>query len=507
MKRFVKRSEISRILVLSFCMAVALTVAAKPVCAQSEPGPATLNNKSPKQATYAVRVLRASPPKLAVMATLPIDGQKLMMDTTRPGDIEEILKQGWPALITNLRVSGAAGKALEVTRVGASGWELARPHTGLLKVAYEVDYSLPAARGWPAPREGGFAEADHFALAGRSLFITTQAVGSSIVTFALPRSWRAVTPWKAQLKAADKFTVDSPANLVENLIVLTRSSPDVITAGGFQLLVIPMGHWKSARTEITRLLGGVVNKLVSLVGFNERETYLVVLLPMMERGGESFRRSFAMTFDAAPSRANRSNWGNTIAHEVFHYWNGWRLRGADYAASQWFQEGFTEYAANLAMVSAGLVSEVEFREKLAEHIRNYRRLTTTLEAPGSQKGPPLYSGGALVAFSWDVLIRHASGGKHDIGDFFRALWRETGRGQRAYEWRDIRAALNSVAQRDWDSFYNAHIRGTEPLPIQETVTLAGLRIAQAKEGSSRVEIDVAAPLSAKSLWRALVKGQ
>jgi predicted metalloprotease with PDZ domain len=456
-------------------------------------------------AQYRVRILQASPPKLAVAATLPIDGRALEMATTRPV-MPELDALGWPALVANLRVWDAQGRSLPVTRTGPKGWLLDQPHSGPLKVEYEVDYSPLAARDWPAPREAAFADANHVAVIGRSLFLTTPNAGSSDVTFDLPAGWMPVAPWERG-KESNVFGVGSSEDLTENFVVLSRSKPETVTAGGFTLYVTTLGHWEPARPEVRRVLGGVIPRLVRLMGFDENESYSVVLLPTPERGGESFRRSFAMTIDEPPSRANSAVWGNTIAHEVFHYWNGWRLRGADYASSQWFQEGFTEYAANLSLVNAGLITPDELRKKLSDHVGNARKLTTSLEAGGSRKGPPLYSSGALVAFSWDVQIRASTDGKRNLGDFLRALWSQTGGGRRPYGWHDLQAALAATAPLDWNAFYNAHIRGSQPVPLAEVLPRAGLRLGQAEDGSPRVEIDPAAPAAAKALWQALVEGR
>ena len=62
------------------------------------------------------------------------------------------------------------------------------------------------------------------------------------------------------------------------------------------------------------MLGVALQRLVRLIGFDGHADYLVVLLPQIEHGGESFRASFALTLDAAPSRDNLDDWGNTIAH-------------------------------------------------------------------------------------------------------------------------------------------------------------------------------------------------
>lgn len=181
-----------------------------------------------------------------------------------------------------------------------------------------------------------------------------------------------------------------------------------------------------------------------------------------------------------------------------------RLKGADYASSQWFQEGFTEYLVNLALVSSGLISPEQFASKLASHVTKYHRLTTPLDAPGSHKGPPLYSGGALVAFSWDVMIRDATRGRRGIGDVMRALLANTDGGDRRYSWADIEIALNSVAHEDWADFHRSYISGTEPLPLDETFARVGLRMLPLNDSTARVVPNSSASRAAIALRRAVI---
>ena len=56
-----------------------------------------------------------------VTADVPIDGNALTMDTTRPGGIPELDASGWPSLVTNLRVVDATGGAVEVSVASAAG--------------------------------------------------------------------------------------------------------------------------------------------------------------------------------------------------------------------------------------------------------------------------------------------------------------------------------------------------------------------------------------------------
>lgn len=457
-------------------------------------------------ARYVVSMVEGPVPRLHVKAFVPIRGDALAMEATRPGDIPEILKEGWPALIKDLRISDEAGRRVETASRSTEGWRLKEIRDGLLNLIYDVDYSIADSLGWPAPRETAFKDSTHFVFIGRSLFITTAEVRSGIVTFELPSPWKAVTPWVPVGSKRDEFAVDAAKDLTANLIILSTTEPRSVTTGGFHVSFTPMGHWLSASSEVERVLKGVVPQFMKMIRHDDSAYYSVVLLPMQEYGGEAFRSSFAMTVDVPPSPSNLPMWGHTLAHEIFHYWNGSRLRGADYASSQWFQEGFTEYASDLAMANSGLISSDDFRERLAHYIRGYEKLKTPLERPGTAKGPPLYSGGALVAFCWDVQIRAATGGKQTAADFLGDLWRRTDGGVRPYTWDDIQASLESTARVDWTSFYLDHIKGSKKLPLAEVFSRAGLTIARSAD-SIAVKHDPGATAGAGSVWQEIVQGR
>jgi hypothetical protein len=449
-------------------------------------------------ATYAVQLSANSPTRLAVRATVP-RGDALKMSPSRPGDVPELADAGWPALVRNLVVLDGDGRALAPAPAGAQGWTLPEPGRGPYALSYEVDYAPLAARGWPAWGEAAFADENHLVVIGRSLFITSPAQGVSTVRFGLPAGWHAAAPWPPD-------RVASPDDLTENLLAFTRGKPEVLATRGFRLTIVPLGPWQGARGEVRGALGKLMRELVALTGFDGRADYLAVMMPQADRGAQSFRASFALNHDEPPSRANVGAWGNLVAHELLHYWNGWRLKGAEYAATQWFQEGFTEYGANLAMVGAGLVTDEQFNARLARHVATYRRLATPLDAPGTSKGPPLYSGGALVAFTWDGLLREATGGRRGYADVLRGLLRRTDGGARPYAWPDILAVLEALAPGAWAEFHARHVHGTEPLPLDAAFARVGLQLSQDAAGAPVVAPDPAAPAAARRRGDALLRG-
>jgi predicted metalloprotease with PDZ domain len=487
--------------VTRFALALLMLVAG-PGC----PSHATDTSSGPadgQTAEYRVRVLDRKPLRLGVTATLPADGDRLLMSTTRPGGIAQLDEEGWPAIVADLRATDAEGIPIGTTAVDDEGWHLARVPTGRVVLHYEVDYSVLSVLGWPAPRESAFADDGNVLLAGRSLFVTTPAQTRSEVAFDVPDGWHVAAPWRHAAGDTSRFRIDTTDDLVDNLFVLAGRKPETIVAGRFTVAIVAMGRWRSVDDEVLDMVAPIARRYVEMMPLQGQEAYLMVLLPHQERGGESFRNSFAMSLDEAPSAANRENWGNTLAHELFHYWNGWRLRGKDYAATQWFQEGFTEYEANKALLAAGLVTPTWFLDRLSRHIADYRRLETPLDAPGTRKGPPLYGGGALAAFCWDVQVRAASNGKRDLGDMFATLWRATDRGAQAYDWHMIRGALQETAAWDWSGFHARHIAAREPLPVEAALQALGLKRLEQDAGAV-VAVDPDATPEARARWQAFI---
>jgi hypothetical protein len=198
---------------------------------------------------------------------------------------------------------------------------------------------------------------------------------------------------------------------------------------------------------------------------------------------------------ATAIRPNRTTkWANT-----------WRTRssttgilpveGSDYASTQWFQEGFTEYVANLTLVSGKIVDADAFAAKLGEHVNNYRRLTTTLERSAPEGTAPLQCrrfGGLFVGRDDSSLRRSAQPGRL----LPEPLAKRTA--APANTWADIRSALQSTADADWEGFYQAHIKAAKR--CRSTRCRDGRAAAvQNADGTEQVAPDPAAPASARSL--------
>jgi predicted metalloprotease with PDZ domain len=466
-------------------------------CALAIPG----LSAATEAASYRVRVLSLQPLRLGVVATLPPTA-RLSMSATRPGDIEALDRRGWPAMVEHLQVHAADGQPLAVREEGDSGWRLGSAASTPLRVEYEVDGAILAAAGWPAPRESIHVDAEHLVVAGRALFVTADGQGASRVEVEPPAGWHVAAPWTP---ARGGFVATSVDELEDNLLALSRPAPLRIDAGRFQVSVVAIGWDRPALSALRRVIAATAPRYARAMPPTAGSNYVVVALPQREHGGESFRNSFAMNVGDSPTAAGIGTWGNMVAHEIFHYWNGWRLAGRAYMPTQWFQEGFTEYTANRTLLETRLVDGDGFLRLLSKHLQDARRLETPLDAPGTNKGPPLYGAGALVAFCWDVEL-HAKG--RGLEALFADLWERTRSGADAYDWTTIRASLQALdASTDWQAFHDRHVAGREPPPLQDALHALGLRLdPDAPADAPRIEFDPDADTTAKSRWRAFARG-
>jgi predicted metalloprotease with PDZ domain len=288
----------------------------------------------PAVAKYHVKLVGVSPLRFTVRAELPIEGSRLDMDPSYPAELPEMAAKGWPALVSKLEAVDLSGKTIALASPDTHGWNLPESYEGRVTLSYDVDFSLFAAKDWSSPLESAFADAKHISVSGRALFVTTSRIASAEVDFDVAPPWRPVMPWNPLSSAEHGYAVRTATDLTDNLMVFSTVAPDVVNAAGFTMQITAMGHWEPLRPLIRKVLGTVIAREVKLMQYKEREAYNVVLVPIADRGGEAYRQSFAYCFES-PSEANRAQWANTLAHEIFHYWNYARLKGADYASTQW----------------------------------------------------------------------------------------------------------------------------------------------------------------------------
>ncbi len=184
------------------------------------------------------------------------------------------------------------------------------------------------------------------------------------------------------------------------------------------------------------------------------------------------------------------------AHEIFHAWNVKRMRPADmwpYRYDQpqqttwlWVSAGITDYYADLALVRGGIVDSAQFLGLTLQKINDVGEAPPTALEDASLStwiGPTngtrylYYPKGSLAGFLLDVLIRDGSDNRRSLDDLMREVYRASykqGRGFTAPDW--WRTASRLAGGRSFTEFNAKYIDGREPLPWDQVLPLAGLRL-------------------------------
>ncbi|HYH81367.1 MAG TPA: PDZ domain-containing protein, partial [Longimicrobium sp.] len=198
-----------------------------------------------------------------------------------------------------------------------------------------------------------------------------------------------------------------------------------------------------------------------------------------------------------------------VAHELFHAWNGKRIRPAvlgpfdyvreTYTRELWVVEGITSYYTDVILRRAGLLSRQRYLDRQAEQVTRLMgipgRMVQPLEdasfdtwikfyRPDSNSPNATisyYHKGALVALLLDLEIRRATANARSLDDVMRALWAEFGRADVGFPEGRVEMLASEVAGVDLKPLFDRWLRTPAELDFAPQLAAAGLALVPAHE--------------------------
>ncbi len=192
------------------------------------------------------------------------------------------------------------------------------------------------------------------------------------------------------------------------------------------------------------------------------------------------------------------------AHEFFHLWNVKRIRPAslepvDYAKEQytralWFAEGVTSTIGSYALVRCGIWSRRRFYDDLSGGITELEArpanrwqsaeqssLDAWLEKYPLYNQPEnsvsYYTKGQILGVLLDLLIRDRTNDEKSLDDVLRSLNSDFAKEGKYYrDSLDIRLTAEKIAGASFEEFFRQYVSGTDPLPYEQVLALAGLQL-------------------------------
>ncbi len=325
-----------------------------------------------------------------------------------------------PGMLRDLRFLGARAK-----RAGGL-WTLRHEKNATIRCSYTVD---PQHRAFDEPRWAHvpITTRDVFCGMGPAFLLTPHPGGVApqryevVLRWVLPKGWRAACSWGvgahvgATLRAEDlRRSVYVAGRLV------TRATKD---APG-RVHVAVAGQFRFTADELLARARRIIDAQCAFVGETDFPDFVITLVAVGPPAGDGpakltgsgMYHSFAL-FLAPESRLSDAV-EHLFAHELFHFWNGQRLRPAEPTRHvAWLTEGLTDYYALRILFESGVWDARTFAAWINRHIREYHA-NPAIDASLDEierhfwdrrdtVGEVVYQRGLLLGLRWHRKAREA----------------------------------------------------------------------------------------------------
>jgi predicted metalloprotease with PDZ domain len=390
----------------------------------------------------------------------------------------------------------ADGGAATVVHEDSAVWRV-EGRGGEVTVRYRIQLP-PAAEGVPpawtpflAPT-GGLVGGPH-----AFMYVLGREDAPARVTLRLPRGWQAAT--SLERRDDGRYAAPDVATLLDSPVLVGR-----LRTWSFEVQGTPhrVAYWPlpdAAPFDTVALvdaLRGIAGQASALFGGLPYREY-VFLLRDGAYGGLEHANSTTLGAMSQELAGDRSDFLLSAAHEYFHAWNLMRLRPAGWGGLShrppgrtrelWWSEGVTMWYADVLLRRAGLVTTPRL-EALAARTAAYwddpgtdavspeQAGWTAEDPPEALEGPRAdhYLAGEMVAWTLDLVIRDRSGGRVGLDDVMRRMVADFP-APRGYTGADLERTASAVCECDLSTFFEKHVRGTDPVNVNTAVYVLGMR--------------------------------
>jgi predicted metalloprotease with PDZ domain len=480
--------------------------------------------------THTVRFPAREANLVDVESSFPCDGAReleLMMPVWAPGSylVREFARHLEGFAVRAADESGAPqpGPVLRWEKTRKNRWRIRRSDGGTLPPRVLASYRLFAR---DLTVRTNHVDSELALLQGAGTWLTP--VGEQgirphphLVRVERPVSWPVLAmplPAGPDSGPTASFVARDFDQLVDSPLFAGRAEVETRTVGGRPHQLVTVGNASAfphqrAADDLARI-ATVEHDFWGTVPY---PSYLVLNLLGDGFGGLEHQDATLLLFPRfkAATRKGYLEWLGLLAHELFHAWNGKRLRPRElgpfdyenevYTRELWFVEGITSYFDDLLVHRAGLSRREEYLGRLSEHLQRLAatpgRAVQSLsqssfdtwikfyrpDENSASSSVSYYLKGALAAFVLDAALRRAgerrglapAADRDDLPCLDRVLREAYGRhaGSRGFLRGELVELFSTVAGEDFAPLLTATLDETRELDVAAALATFGLRLA------------------------------
>ena len=461
--------------------------------------------ETPEPIAYTLRFPAPQTHYVEVEARIPTAGRdavELMMAVWTPGSY---LIREYSRNVEEVSATTEKGEPLPVAKTVKNRWRIGTRQAPRVVVRYRVYSREMSVRT-------NFVDAGFALINGAATFLAPAGDEHRPyeIRLELPAAWKVSA---SPLPETDEHTyrADDLDTLIDSPIYAGNATLHSFEVAGKTHLLVNEGGdavWDDPRSAADA--EKIVRAQVDFWGFAPYPRYVIFNLLTESGGGLEHRNACTLMSSRWRSRTHEGylEWLGLVSHELFHAWNGKRLRPVElgpfdyerevYTPSLWVVEGITSYYGDLLLRRAGFSTRKEYLKNLSKAIESLQttpgRLVQPLDESSfdawiklyrrdentSNSGVSYYTKGEVVAFLLDARIRRATGGRRSLDDALRLAYQRYS-GERGYRPEEIRKVLEEVAGTDLGGWLARAESTVEELDYAEALEWYGLRFAEEPE--------------------------
>jgi len=420
----------------------------------------------------------------------------LVMPVWTPGSY---LVREFARNVVQFQATDGAGTPLPFHKTDKHTWRVEAPADGTLRAGWLLHADELTVRT-------SHVDATHASVIGAGVFMYLdgrQGEPAEVEVHA-PEGWRITTPLEPV--GETRFRAADFDELVDSPLEIGRHERVQWTVNGVPHQYAVWGRGNADPRSLARDTTRIVLAEREIFGTLPYPAYTFILhLASGGGGGLEHRNCTSLLADRWSFRGlPYESFLGLVAHELFHAWNGKRIRPAalgpfdytreNYTRDLWVVEGITTYYTDLLLRRAGLITQERYLAKLAEMISRLQTLPgravqpladasfdTWIKFYRPDANTPnatisYYQKGALVALLLDLRIRQATGNARSLDDLMRLLWERHGAPDAGFPEGAVEALASEVAGTDLGGFFDQALRSTAELDYAGPFAAAGLEL-------------------------------
>jgi predicted metalloprotease with PDZ domain len=394
--------------------------------------------------------------------------------------------------IRSFEAVDSSGNELPVKRINQDRWKITAYKHPVAQIRYRVNDSH---RDGASPMIG-LAKID-----GEGVFANTEAMFgyidddkgiASTIFFTAPKDWLLATTLEASNPDAvtDESRYHQLVYNAEDYETLAdaplAAGPELRTTtfreGGVDFNVIAAGSNDFPIESFSKAADGIIraeSSFYNSIPFDEYTFFVYAGAP--ESYGIAHNASSVLSF---ANEVDGNEDVHLLAATFFKTWNGKRfhipqLGPVDFAAppattALWFNEGVSDYYAELLRVRYGLDQPTTFFEaidgwqRIAMASMNMPIETLSVRTKKYEPGriQSLRARGALTALLLDIEIRSRTSNHHSLDEVLLRMDHESETGK-TYNDKELNATIAKYARADIAEFCNRHVGACDTMPLDE----------------------------------------